>query len=42
MGDQLQIIPNHACPVVYRADKVYYLGADSTPEVWPSAMRGSL
>jgi D-serine deaminase-like pyridoxal phosphate-dependent protein len=42
VGDQLQIIPNHACPVVYRADKVYYLGADSTPEVWPSAMRGSL
>ncbi len=42
IGDQVRIIPNHACPVLYRGDKVYVFDRQGEVEVWPVAMRGSL
>ena len=40
IGQQIAIIPNHACPVLYRADLVHVTGLNEET-VWPSAMRGS-
>jgi D-serine deaminase-like pyridoxal phosphate-dependent protein len=41
IGEQLQIIPNHACPVLYRADLVHVTGVSQQPVIWHSQLRGS-
>lgn len=41
IGDQLNIIPNHACPVLYRADRVQVTGIADQPLTWYSQLRGS-
>lgn len=41
IGEQLQIIPNHACPVLYRADRVHVVGLTEQPVTWHSLLRGS-
>lgn len=42
IGEHLRIIPNHACPVLYRGEKVYVLDKQGTIDLWPTAIRGSL
>lgn len=41
IGEQLNIIPNHACPVLYRADRVQVTGIADRPLTWYSQLRGS-
>lgn len=41
IGEQLQVIPNHACPVLYRADLVHVTGLAPAPLTWHSHLRGS-
>jgi D-serine deaminase-like pyridoxal phosphate-dependent protein len=40
IGDRVEIIPNHACPVVNLTDQVFVMQDGKIVDVWPVAARG--
>jgi D-serine deaminase-like pyridoxal phosphate-dependent protein len=42
IGDQLRIVPNHACVVSNMVDAVYVARGDGAPSCWPVVARGKV
>jgi len=40
IGDVIEIIPNHSCPVANLTDELFILGKEGRTERWPVAARG--